>query len=182
MTAAAFAVLSLIAALVYPPPASAGGQRSTLPSVSRDPQEWTSGGGWHLRLGAAQRDTLDASPRVALVAARIALANDEWELEPSPASSLELTTRWKSIHNIIFRLFSGSAYYRCFVSIRTLSEETVEVTFQGGVATRRDIEHKPVSGPASRSYVSAARVWLREVRELAENLQEVVPQRTASNP
>jgi len=96
----------------------------------------------------------------------MALENDNWEIELSREAGGRLTTRWKAIHNLLFRLFSGKAYGRCFVAAQPLSGNRVEVTFQAGLATRRDIEHNPGKGFAERSYLSAARVWQRDVREL----------------
>ena len=55
---------------------------------------------------------------------------------------------------------------RCFVFVRPLSDTQVEVTFQGGLAARGDIEHSPMRGTAERSYLSAARDWQRDVRTL----------------
>lgn len=140
------------------------------PSIGSDPQSWASRNGWHLRLGAPQRDTLSASPSAALLAARVALENDHWEIDSSGEAGSELTTQWKAIHNIFFHLFSGKAFGRCFVSLRPLSNDRMEITFQGGVATRRNIEGTPMRSAAERAYVDATRVWQLEVRDLVESL------------
>ena len=162
----ALAMLSFVVAVAFP--ASAWAKKPVPPpaSIGRDPQSWANGGGWYLRLGAPQRDTLATSPRLALLAARTALENDKWEIEPSRDPDWRLTTSWKAIHNLFFRIFSGTGFGRCFVTVRPLREDRVVVTFQGGLATRRDLEHNPMRGPAERSYLSAARVWQREVRKL----------------
>lgn len=165
----ASAVILLLAVVVAPDVAWAKSPELPPPSIGRDPQSWGSRDGWHLRLGAAQRDTLSASSGTALLAARAALENDHWEVEPAREGGPGLTTQWKAIHNIFFRLFSGKAFGRCFVLVRPLPNDRMEITFQGGLATRRDIERTPVSGSAERAYVSAARDWQREVRSLIEN-------------
>jgi hypothetical protein len=168
-TLAVSALLSLFAALVCPSFASAKKPDLPPPSIGRNPETWASREGWHLRLGAPQRDTLGTSPGTALLAARTALEDDHWELDLSRDGGRRLTTQWKAIRNFFFRIFSGKAFGRCFVSVRPLSDDQVEVTFQGGLATRRDLEHSPVKGLAERSYLSAARVWQREVRDLVMN-------------
>src|SRR5258705_8119613 len=165
----AVAVISLFAAAIGPGVAWAKDQELPPHSIGRDPQSWASRDGWHLRLGAPQRDILSASPHRALLAARFALEDDHWEVESSPEAGLGLTTQWKAVHNIFFRLFSGKAFGRCFVFVRPLSNDRMEITFQGGIATRRNIEHTPVKGAAERAYVSAARVWQREVEALLES-------------
>lgn len=175
LTSCALVVLTIVAAVAFPLLACAAAPGSIPRPVGRDAEDWRSGDGWHLRLGTALRDTLDATAAEAFVAARRALEDDEWELESSREEFGELTTRWKTIHNFFFRLFAGAAYGRCMATVRALSLHSVEVTFQGGLATRRNIEHKPVNGLAARSYLSAARVWLREVRELAASLHNASP-------
>ena len=163
-------ILILIAAITFGPDVARAKNPDLPPaSIGIDPGSWMSQDGWHLHLGDPQRDTLYASPGVVLLAARTALEDDNWEVEPSDAVRPGLTTQWKAIHNLIFRAFSGKAFGRCFVSLRPLSSERMEITFQGGVATRRSIEHTPMKGAAERSYVSAARVWQQEVRALVEN-------------
>jgi len=102
----------------------------------------------------------------ALVAARAALEEDDWVVEPSRVADERLRTNWKPIHNFIFRRLSGDAFGRCFVDIRPLPGDSVLVTFQAGLATRRDIENSPVKGLADDSYTSAARDWQKAVREL----------------
>jgi len=160
------AAFSLFAAVACPATLWAKKPDPPPPSVGRDPRTWANGQGWHLRIGHAQRDTLATSLRTALLAARFALEDDHWEVEPSRRASRHLTTQWKPIHNFIFRLFSGKAFGRCFVAVRPLPRDRVEVTFQAGLATRRDIEHNPAKGFAERSYAKAARDWQRDVRVL----------------
>ena len=166
MIARSLAAFSLFAAVACPSAAWAKKSEPPLPSVGRDPRAWANGGGWHLRLGRAQPETLATSLRTALLAARLALEDDHWVLEPSPKADCQLTTRWKPIHNFFFRLFSGKAFGRCFVTVQPLPRDRVEVTFQAGLATRRDIEHNPAKGFAERAYVTAARNWHRDVRVL----------------
>ena len=166
----ALTILALFAAMALSPGASEAKSRDLPPaSIGSDPRSWTSREGWHLRLGAPQRDTLSVSPGTALLAARTALEDDNWEVESSHQARPGLTTQWKAIHNLFFRLFSGKAFGRCFVTLQPLSNDRLEITFQGGLATRRNIEHTPVKGAAEHAYVSAARVWQREVRALVEN-------------
>lgn len=159
----------LVLLVVLPGLAIAKSPKLPPPSVGEDPQSWANRDGWYLRLGAPQRDTLSTSPSAALLAARAALENDRWELETTQEGGQRLTTQWKVIHGFLFHLFSGTAFGRCFVSALPLSDDRVEVTFQGGLATRRDIEHNPMRGLAERSYLSAARVWQQEVRALLAN-------------
>ena len=166
MIARSIAAFSLFAAVACPTAAWAKRHDPPPPSVGRDPRSWANGEGWHLHLGHAVRDTLATSLKTALLAARFAFEDDQWELEPSGKVDRCLTTRWKPIHNFFFRLFSGKAFGRCFVAVRPLPQDNVEVTFQGGLATRRDIEHNPAKGFAERAYAKAARDWQRDVRIL----------------
>jgi len=168
LIARSLAAFSLFAAVACPAAAWAKRTEPPPPSVGRDPSTWANGQGWHLRLGRAQRDTLATTLRTALLAARLALEDDHWELEPSTKATSHLTTRWKPIHNFFFRLFSGKAFGRCFVAVRSLPRDSVEVTFQAGLATRRDIEHNPARGFAERAYVKAARDYHRDVRILVD--------------
>ena len=111
-------------------------------------------------------DTLPAPQKATLLAARKALEDDNWVMEPSRAPGGRLTTRWKPIRNVIFRLLTGKAFGRCFVNVQPLPGDSVLVTFQAGLATRRDIEKSPAKVLADDSYVTAARDWQREVRRL----------------
>lgn len=169
MIARSLAAFSLFAAVAWPAAAWAKKPDPPPPSVGRDPSTWADGEGWHLHLGRAQRDTLATTLRTALLAARFAFEDDQWEFEPSGKADHHLTTRWKPIHNFFFRLFSGKAFARCFVTVRPLPRDSVEVTFQGGLATRRDIEHNPAKGFAERAYIKAARDWYRDVRVLVDS-------------
>jgi hypothetical protein len=119
-----------------------------------------------LHLGAARHDTLFAPLKRVLVAARAALEEDDWVVEPSRAADQRLRTRWKPIRNFIFRRLSGHAFGRCFVDLQPLPGDSVLVTFQAGLATRRDIEHSPVKAVADDSYATAARDWQLAVREI----------------
>lgn len=166
MIARSLAAFSLFAAVACPAAAWAKKPDPPPPSVGRDPRGWANGGGWHLHLGRAHRDTLATSLRTALLASRLALEDDHWQLEPPRQEDSHLTTQWKPIHNFFFRLFSGKAFGRCFVAVRSLPRDSVEVTFQAGLATRRDIEHNPAKGFAERAYATAARNWQRDVRIL----------------
>lgn len=164
--ASALAALSLLATIAFPA-ASAAEQLDPPPSsLGRSPRTWVNGGGWYLHLGVAQRDTLPSPLDVTLVAARTALENDNWEMDPARVAAGRLTTRWKPINNFIFRLFSGKAFGRCFVLVQPLQGDSVVVTFQAGLATRRDIEHSPARVLADSTYASAARDWQRKVRKL----------------
>lgn len=157
--------LFAFAAIVFPAMSRAEQPDPPAPSIGRDARTWASGDGWFLHLGAAQHDTLAAPMKMALVAARAALEEDDWVVEPSRAADQQLRTRWKPIRNFIFRRLSGHAFGRCFVDMRPLPGDSVLVTFQAGLATRRDIEHSPVKILADDTYASAARDWQKAVRE-----------------
>lgn len=160
------AAFSLFAAIAFPATSWAEEPVSPPHSFGRDPGKWASGKGWYLHLGAAQRDTLPTALRTAILAARAALEEDDWVVEPSRAADRQLITRWKPIKNFIFRRLAGDAFGRCFVDVQALPGDSVLVTFQAGLATRRDIEHSPVRVLADDSYATAARDWQRAVREL----------------
>lgn len=167
VTASAALALACLASIATPRPVWGKSSEAPPSSIGHDPRSWTSQDGWHLRLGIPMRDTLGTNSRVALLASRIALENDHWECErPQDGGGPHLTTHWKALHNLIVRLFTGRAFGRCFVFVRPLPGDQVEITFQGGLAARRDIEHTPIKGFAERSYRSAARDWQREVRAL----------------
>ncbi len=157
---------SIFIAIVFPVKSWAEQADPPPPSIGHDTRTWSSGKGWFLHLGAAQHDTLPAAMKPVLLAARAALEEDDWEVEPSRAADQRLRTRWKPIHNFIFRRLSGHAFGRCFVDVQPLPGDSVLVTFQAGLATRRDIEHSPVKALADDTYASAARDWQRAVREL----------------
>jgi len=87
-------------------------------------------------------------------------------IQPTQSGDRRLRTEWKPIGNFIFRRLSGGAFGRCFVDLQPLSGDSVLVTFQAGMATRRDIENSPVRALADDSYATAARDWQKAVREL----------------
>jgi len=134
-------------------------------SVGRVPCSRCQESEWHLHFGVTYRDTVSASPRDARVAAAAALENDKWILEPQ-GTDPGLLTEWKPIRNILFRFFSGKAFARIFIDVTPVSRNRSEIRFQGGLATRRDIEHNPAMGFAERHYASAVRDWHQDVRLL----------------
>jgi hypothetical protein len=162
---AGFALLSLLF-LVFPPSAVLALPLEAPPaSLGLDPGNWRNRGGWHLHLGVAQRDTLATTPEIALDAARTAIGNDKWVVAPGSTGG-RIYTHWKPINNVIFRLFSGKAFARCFITVTPLMSGGVQTAFQAGLATRRDIEHNPARALAERSYAAAVHVWQREVRKI----------------
>ncbi|MGE5179482.1 MAG: hypothetical protein ACM3PF_10340 [Bacteroidota bacterium] len=153
----------LTAPLVVAVPARAHGSSQPPDSMGRDCASSVSEEDWHVRLGEAFRDTLDAPPSVASWAAMAALQSDKWVQDPTEVT--RVLTEWKPIHHILFRLFSGKAFGRIFIDVRPLAGQRSEVQFQGVLATHRDIDHNPARFMAERSYASAVRQWQREVRE-----------------
>jgi hypothetical protein len=149
--------------LIAAAPTLAHGASEPPAYLGRDSQSSVSENDWHLRLGEAFRDTLDATPAVAAWAAMAALQSDKWVQDPTEVT--RVLTEWKPIHHIIFRLFSGKAFGRIFIDVRPLTGHRSEVSFQGVLATHRDIDHNPARFMAERSYASAVRQWQREVRE-----------------
>ena len=149
--------------LVVASTARAHGSSEPPSYLGRDSESSVSQEEWHLRLGQAFCDTLDATPAVASWAAMAALQNDKWVQDPTEAT--RVLTEWKPIHHILFRLFSGKAFGRIFIDVRPISGQRSEVQFQGVLATHRDIDHNPARFMAEHSYASAVRQWQREVRE-----------------
>lgn len=149
--------------LVVAAPARAHGSSQPPEYMGRDCASSVSEEDWHVRLGEAFRDTVDAPPSIASWAAMAALQSDKWVQDPTEVT--RVLTEWKPIHHILFRLFSGKAFGRIFIDVRPIAGQRSEVQFQGVLATHRDIDHNPARFMAERSYASAVRQWQREVRE-----------------
>jgi hypothetical protein len=135
-------------------------------SLGRDPSAWSDTQDWKFLLGASYSDTLDAPEHNVLVAAEEALEEDDWSVDAQDSSGSELVTEWKPIHNLIFRLFAGHSVARCFATVASTPDGRTALTFQGGIASRRDLQANPMRGPAESSYRSAVAVWQHDVRSL----------------
>jgi len=152
-------------------PCLAAGPDAPPDSLADSPTAWIDTPDWKLLLGQPYVDTLDASGYAVLRAAETALHGDDWVLDTDAtpgaglADSSRLVTGWKPIHNIIFRLFAGRSVARCFASIAAMPDGRTELTFQGGLAARHDLQHNAMRAPAEHSYRSAVRKWQSEVRE-----------------
>jgi hypothetical protein len=163
----------VVIGLCWASQAAGGTPGSTRPktppdSLGRVPETWLAHGtrgDWKLVLGAASSDTLTTSCDVALSSAEEALKSDDWIIDPYDRSRGAFATRWKPIRNVLFRLFAGGAMARCFVTVRPIRSDRTAITFQGGIASRRDLSHNAMRPLAERSYRAAVRVWIREVRQ-----------------
>ena len=140
-------------------------------SLANSPASWLDTDGWTLLLGSAYADTLDAPVPQVIHAAELALIADDWVLQHGHAgwqaadAGHRVVTGWKPIRNIIFRLLAGHSVARCFASVAAMRDGRTELTFQGGLAARRDLRHSAMRSVAERSYRNAVLVWQREVRD-----------------
>jgi hypothetical protein len=152
-------------------PAFAGGPKAPPDSLADSPNSWTDTEDWKFLLGTAYCDTLDAPRDAVIRAAEAAFRGDDWVLQAdrmgwaAEERGERLVTDWKPIHNLIFRLFAGRSVARCFASVATTEDGRTELTFQGGLAARHDLQHNQMRGPAERSYRKAVTRWQGLVRE-----------------
>jgi hypothetical protein len=98
-------------------------------------------------------------------AARRAFEADHWTVLTADSVTGQVVTAWKPIHHALARLFFGKMEARCTVFFRRLTEGRTVLLFQGDLASHHDIDKNPMAGLARRAYASAARDWVRDVRQ-----------------
>ncbi|HET9950279.1 MAG TPA: hypothetical protein VFS09_00655 [Candidatus Eisenbacteria bacterium] len=154
----------LTALFVAPRGALASSPKAPPDSVGRSLGGWTDTEDWKLFLGRSYCDTLDAQGIDVILAAGAALERKKWVISTSDEEGYAYVTEWKPIRNFFFRLVAGKAVARCFASVTRLADGRTELTFRGGIASRRDLTHSSMRGRAERSYESAVVNWQKEVR------------------
>ena len=162
--------ISLFAILAGASTCLASGPTVPPDSLANTPLTWNDTDDWKLLLGTAYSDTLDAPENAVLQAAEAALKNDDWVISnatsewSSQYGGSRFATEWKPIHNFLFRLLAGRSLARCFASVAATADGRTELTFQGGLAGRRDLRHSSMRGRAESSYRKAVLSWQHEVR------------------
>lgn len=162
--------LFLAVLLVATSPCHASGPKAPPDTLANSPAEWNDTEDWKLLLGVAYVDTLDAPADEVLLAAETALKNDDWIVSTGASEWVaeyqenRLVTEWKPIRNFLFRLLAGRSLARCFASVAEADDGRTELTFQGGLAGRRDLRNSSMRGRAERSYKKAVLSWQRKVR------------------
>ena len=154
----------LPALLLSPCIAHASGPKAPPDSLGRDLGGWNDTEDWKLFLGRAYADTLDAPDVDVILAAGEALQRKKWIIDTSDDTGNAYVTEWKPIKNFFFRLVAGKAVARCFASVTRIADGRTELTFRGGIASRRDLRNSSMRARAERSYESAVMNWQREVR------------------
>ena len=155
----------LLPSLLFTPcDAIASGPKAPPDSLGRDLGGWNDTEDWKLYLGRSYCDTLDAPDFDVILAAGAALERKKWVINNSDEDGYAFVTEWKPIRNIFFRLAAGKALVRCFAYVTRIPDGRTELTFRGGIASRRDLRNSSMRARAERSYESAVANWQREVR------------------
>ena len=108
--------------------------------------------------------------RIFRILIRVDAKHDDWVISNASSEWVgayegnRLVTEWKPIKNFIFRLLAGRSLARCFASVSPIEDGRTELTFQGGLAGRRDLRHSSMRGRAESSYRKAVESWQRKVR------------------
>jgi len=151
--------------LLAPCTALASGPKAPPDSVGRDLGGWNNDtADWKLYLGRSYSDTLDAPEIDVILAAGEALERKKWVIDSADENGYAYVTEWKPIRNFFFRLVAGKAVARCFAEVTRIPDGRTELTFRGGIASKRDLRSSSMRGRAERSYESAVVNWQREVR------------------
>jgi hypothetical protein len=165
-------------------PCLASGPKAPPDSLADSPDSWNADTEeWKLLLGIAYVDTLDAPCSEVLLAAETALKHDNWVISTGQSEWVgayggnRLVTEWKPIRNLIFRLLAGRSVARCFASVAPTEDGRTELTFQGGLAGRRDLRHSSMRGRADKSYRKAVLSYQKKVRAALVQGNKVVDAR-----
>jgi len=176
--------ISLPLLLVFASPCLASRPKAPPDSLADSPDSWnTDTEDWKLLLGTAYLDTLDAPGNEVMLAAETALKNDNWVISTGSSEWVaayggsRLVTEWKPIRNLIFRLLAGRSVARCFASVAPTEDGRTELTFQGGLAGRRDLRHSSMRGRADKSYKKAVLSYQKKVRAALVRGNKVVDAR-----
>jgi hypothetical protein len=155
----------LLPVLLFAPRAAlASGPKAPPDSVGRNLDCWNDTTDWKLYLGRSYCDTLDALDVDVILAAGAALERKKWVIDTADENGYAYVTEWKPIRNLFFRLVAGKAVARCFAYVTRIPDGRTELTFRGGIASKRDLRNSSMRGRAERSYESAVVNWQREVR------------------
>jgi hypothetical protein len=134
--------------------------------------------GWNVILAEPCTDTLTVPWRTVFPAAERTFKADNWQIESKDPRNGAIVTTWKPIRHPLVRLFAGKIEARCAVNVTPLGPSRTLVVFQGGIASRDEIEHSPAMGFAKHAYQKASRRWQEKLR--ADILRNQAPR--ASKP
>jgi hypothetical protein len=120
---------------------------------------------WILVPGIPRVDTLAYAWDEVFPAACRQFHRDSWPLfavDRVPQRG-RIVTRWKQLHHPLIWLFMGKVMARCTATVSPLGGNRTRVSFQGDIASHRDLHRNPMLGAAKRAYAKAARNWESEV-------------------
>lgn len=122
------------------------------------------GDGWHLYVGDAVVDTLDAPLDQVYAAGQWVLASDHWSIDRDDPKTGKLITHWKPVKHPLVRLATGSARVRVAVALRAAGPGRTEVQVLGGIATQVDLAGGPVLSLAQAAGQHECRGYVTEVK------------------
>ncbi|MEP7028775.1 MAG: hypothetical protein ABI960_09300 [Candidatus Eisenbacteria bacterium] len=140
--------------------------------------------GWHLYVGEAVVDTLNASMDEVYAAGQWVLATNHWTVNRADPRTGKLVTEWKPVKHPLVRLATGPANVRVAVALVPAGPGRVEVRVLGGIATLANLEGGPILPLAQaagqrecRGYVTEVKARLLDMR-LADGAPSGAPKST----
>jgi hypothetical protein len=99
---------------------------------------------WHLYVGDAVVDTVDAPFDQVHLAGQWVLITDKWSIDRKNDVTGELVTDWRPIHHPLVHLVTGNARVRVAVALKPVGPGKTEVRVLGGIATQVDLAGGPI--------------------------------------
>ena len=126
---------------------------------------------WHLYVGEAVVDTLNAPMDQVHLAGQWVLTTDQWTIERNDDKTGELVTSWKAVKHPLVRFVAGNARVRVAVQLKATGPGRTEVRVLGGIATSADLNGGPILPLAQAAGQKECRGYVKELKaRLADQL------------
>jgi len=126
---------------------------------------------WHLYVGEAVVDTLNAPLDQVHSAGQWVLLSDKWTIERSDDKTGDLVTSWKAVKHPLVRLVAGNARVRVAVQLKAAGPGRTEVRVLGGIASSVDLNGGPILPLAQAAGQKECRGYVTELKaRLADQL------------
>ena len=126
---------------------------------------------WHLYVGEAVVDTVNAPLDQVHLAGQWVLTTDKWTIERNDDKTGELVTGWRAVKHPLVRFVAGSARVRVAVQLKAAGPGRTEVRVLGGIATSVDLNGGPVLPLAQAAGQKECRGYVTELKaRLADQL------------
>jgi hypothetical protein len=119
---------------------------------------------WHLYVGDAVVDTVNAPLDQVHLAGQWVLLTDKWTIERNNDKVGELVTSWRPVKHPLVHLVAGNARVRVAVSLKAAGPGRTEVRVLGGIATQADLAGGPVLPLAQAAGQKECRGYVTELK------------------